>query len=193
MVLVVDTRLYTLPCRSVRPSVHPKYFWNCERFSLYCSCTTVRDWIAVYPALFLLKLYMRLFLCVGPSIGPSVPPAVRRLVGNSCVKKWKKKNISAHSTTTSVDCACSITISADVKNDRHHHFHWFKFSSSSVRVLWIKFGHEHAVCGFFFQKLNTLYMAKKIDHVILLMSANVEKEQGQNFLQRTWRVDECAT
>ena len=48
--LVVDTRLYTLPCRSVGRSVT---FLNSERFSHYCSCPTVRDWIAVYPALFL--------------------------------------------------------------------------------------------------------------------------------------------
>ena len=27
-------------------------FLNSERFSHYCSCPTVRDWIAVYPALF---------------------------------------------------------------------------------------------------------------------------------------------
>ena len=34
--------------RSVRPSVT---FLNSERFSHYCSCPTLRDWIAVYPAL----------------------------------------------------------------------------------------------------------------------------------------------
>ena len=45
--LVADTRLYTLLCRSVGPK-----FYNCERFSHYCSCPAVRDWIAVYPALF---------------------------------------------------------------------------------------------------------------------------------------------
>ena len=28
-------------------------FLNSERFSHYCSCPTVRDWIAVYPALFI--------------------------------------------------------------------------------------------------------------------------------------------
>ena len=44
---------------SVRPSVRPKYFWNCERFSHYCSCPTVRDWIAVYPVLFILKFRHR--------------------------------------------------------------------------------------------------------------------------------------
>ena len=38
---------------SVRPSVGPSVtFLNSERFSHYCSCPTVRDWIAVYPALF---------------------------------------------------------------------------------------------------------------------------------------------
>ena len=55
--LVADTQLYTLPCRlvgmSVRPSVGPSVtFLNSERFLHYCSCPTVRDWIAMYPALF---------------------------------------------------------------------------------------------------------------------------------------------
>ena len=51
--LVADMQLYTLPCWSVRPSVHPsKMFFNYERFLHYCSYPTVRDWIAVYPALF---------------------------------------------------------------------------------------------------------------------------------------------
>ena len=55
--LVADTRLYTLPCRLVGRSVHPSVrpsatFLNSERFLQYCSCPTVRDWIAVYPALF---------------------------------------------------------------------------------------------------------------------------------------------
>ena len=50
--LVVDTRLYTLQCRSVRPSVGRSVtFLNSDRFSHYCSCPTVRDWTAVYPAL----------------------------------------------------------------------------------------------------------------------------------------------
>ena len=40
--------------QSVGPSVHrSKIFLNCERFSHYCSRLTVRDWIAVYPALFM--------------------------------------------------------------------------------------------------------------------------------------------
>ena len=48
--LVADTRLYSLPlAMSVRPSVT---FLNSKRFSQYCSCPTIRDWIAVYPALF---------------------------------------------------------------------------------------------------------------------------------------------
>ena len=50
--LVADTRLYTLQCRLVGRSVT---CLNSERFLNYCSCPTVRDWIAVYPALFLLK------------------------------------------------------------------------------------------------------------------------------------------
>ena len=41
--LVADTRLYTLPCRSVRRSVRTVTFLNCERFSHYCSCPSVRD------------------------------------------------------------------------------------------------------------------------------------------------------
>ena len=55
--LVADTQLYTLPCRSVGRSVGTSIrlsvtMLNCERFSHYRSCPTVRDWIAVYPALF---------------------------------------------------------------------------------------------------------------------------------------------
>ena len=49
--LVAHTRLYTLAFRSVRPSNHlsVEIFTSCEH---HCSCPTVRDWIAVYPALF---------------------------------------------------------------------------------------------------------------------------------------------
>ena len=39
--------------RSVAPSVT---FLNCERFSHYCSCPSVRDWIAMYPVLFTFSL-----------------------------------------------------------------------------------------------------------------------------------------
>ena len=65
---------------SVGPSVGRSVtFLNSERFSHYCSCPTVRDWIAVYPALLNLdfpivflvadtQLYKR--LC--PSVGRSV-------------------------------------------------------------------------------------------------------------------------
>ena len=38
--------------RSVGRSVDPTHFFNFERFLLYRFCPTVRDWIAVYPALF---------------------------------------------------------------------------------------------------------------------------------------------
>ena len=38
--------------RSVRRLVHPVTFLNFEWYLHYCSCLTVRDWIAVYPALF---------------------------------------------------------------------------------------------------------------------------------------------
>ena len=31
--------------------VHIQIFLNCDRFTHYCSCPTVRDWIAVHPAL----------------------------------------------------------------------------------------------------------------------------------------------
>ena len=37
---------------SVGRSVGPVTFLNSERFLHYCSCPTVRNWIAVYPALF---------------------------------------------------------------------------------------------------------------------------------------------
>ena len=43
------------PChvgRQVGPSIRPSVtFLNSGRFSHYCSCPTIRDWIAVYPAL----------------------------------------------------------------------------------------------------------------------------------------------
>ena len=56
--LVTDNRLYTLRCRAVPPSVPPsKIFMNCERCMQYCSCPTVHDWIAVYPALFYYRLH----------------------------------------------------------------------------------------------------------------------------------------
>ena len=51
--LVADTRLYTLPCRSVGPSVRPSVTFL---FLHYRSCQTVRDCIAVYPALFLARV-----------------------------------------------------------------------------------------------------------------------------------------
>ena len=51
--LVADTRLYTLPCRSVRRYVGTsEIFLNCEWFLHYSPCPTIRDYIAVYPALF---------------------------------------------------------------------------------------------------------------------------------------------
>ena len=49
--LVADTRLYTLPCWLVGPSFRPSHSFNSERFLHYCSCQTVHDWIAAYPAL----------------------------------------------------------------------------------------------------------------------------------------------
>ena len=47
--------LAVLVSRSVRPSVT---FFNSEQFLHYCSCScsTIRNWIAVYPALFFSKL-----------------------------------------------------------------------------------------------------------------------------------------
>ena len=61
MILFPSCLLYwrtrdSTPCRvsrSVRCSVHPVACLNSERFSHYCSCPTVRDCIAVYPALFI--------------------------------------------------------------------------------------------------------------------------------------------
>ena len=49
--LVADMRLHLAV--SVGPSVCPSYFWIPIQFLPYCSCPTVRDWIAEYPALFL--------------------------------------------------------------------------------------------------------------------------------------------
>ena len=56
--LVADTRLYTLPCWLVGRLVGWFVGWsitflNSEWFLHYCSCPTLRDWITVYPALFL--------------------------------------------------------------------------------------------------------------------------------------------
>ena len=54
--LVADTRLYTLVCRSVGPSIHrsvPNIFELRADFALLLLPNRrVRDWIAVYPALF---------------------------------------------------------------------------------------------------------------------------------------------
>ena len=49
--LVADATLHLAVSvgRSVSPSVT---FLNCDWFMHYCSCLIVRDWIAVYPALF---------------------------------------------------------------------------------------------------------------------------------------------
>ena len=47
--LVADTGLYTLVCWLVHWLVT---LLNSERFLHYYSCPTVRDWIAVFPALF---------------------------------------------------------------------------------------------------------------------------------------------
>ena len=76
--LVADKRLYTLPCwsvgwsvgRSVGPSVA---FLNSERFSHYCFRPTVRDWIAMYPALFGLFSSYTGFLASSSSRGLATP------------------------------------------------------------------------------------------------------------------------
>ena len=63
--LVADTQIYTLPCWSVHWCVRRLVtFLNCERFSHYGSCPTVRDWIAVYPALFKkVRIFLRCLCC----------------------------------------------------------------------------------------------------------------------------------
>ena len=59
--LVADTRLYTLPCWSVHLSVGRLVtFLNSEWFLYYCSCPTVRNWAAVYPALL---NYILIYFC----------------------------------------------------------------------------------------------------------------------------------
>ena len=55
--LVQDAQLFTLLRQSFRPSVPPSgwpsvTFLNFEQFSRNCPCPTIRDWGAVYPALF---------------------------------------------------------------------------------------------------------------------------------------------
>ena len=62
--LVVDTRLYTLPRWLIHRSIAPVNILNCKRFSHYCSCPSIRDWIAVCPALFLNFLSYRLWKCL---------------------------------------------------------------------------------------------------------------------------------
>merc|ERR1711946_57208 len=65
--LVADTPLHTLPCRWVGKLVGRFVtFLNSERFLHYCSCPTVRDWIAVYPALFLFLLTFLFFFLFLP-------------------------------------------------------------------------------------------------------------------------------
>ena len=50
--LVADTRLYTLPCWSICPSVSRSViFLNCKPFMHYYFCQTVRDAGAVYLGL----------------------------------------------------------------------------------------------------------------------------------------------
>ena len=49
----------TLPFWSVCPLDRDVTFLNSERFSHYCSCPTVRDWIAVYLALFYYNFLIR--------------------------------------------------------------------------------------------------------------------------------------
>ena len=78
----------------VRPSVHKSVaFLNCKRFLHDCSCPTIRNWIAVYPALFLIadtQLYK--------SLCPSVRPFVRWW---AWVKKCETRNSApAHPSTT---------------------------------------------------------------------------------------------
>ena len=59
--LVTDTRLNTLSCRQVGKSVGwYDTFFNSERFTHDCSCPTISDWIAVYPALFVFMGVFRL-------------------------------------------------------------------------------------------------------------------------------------
>ena len=54
--------------QSVGRSVGPAVTF-CERFSHYCSCPTVRDWIAVYPALLNIGAHVRqmTLLALGPT------------------------------------------------------------------------------------------------------------------------------
>jgi len=76
LILVADTRLYTLVRRSVT-------FLNSERFSHYCSCPTVRDWIAVYPALFIF-IYISIFIFIFNTF---------RLVGFGWANGWKDRRL----------------------------------------------------------------------------------------------------
>ena len=73
-------------------------FLNCERFSHYCSCPTICDWIAVYPALSKsgtsnsIKDFFRLLVCL----------LVHRSVLYACVENAK----NARSWCCSWNCLC---------------------------------------------------------------------------------------
>ena len=94
--LVADTRLCTLPCWSIRPSVT---FLNFVQFLHYCSCPTVRDWIAVYPALFFFHLFVP--LPCPPSFPSLCPPSIKSIASTPSVTLYRASLTLSHFLPTS--------------------------------------------------------------------------------------------
>ena len=88
---MADTRLFTLPGRSVGRSV---------TFLKYCSCPTVRDWSAVYPALFFVifvRFFFRFFFpqnqylcCIYVVVSTFHKTPTTHLLGESDLKEFGK-------------------------------------------------------------------------------------------------------
>ena len=121
--LVADTRLYTLLCRSVgrsvgrsvRRSVGPSVtFLNSEQFLHYCSCPTVRDWIAVYPTIVFMSVYYtfrvrkHIFMNFKKLIRQLVERAVRANKHNE--KLSFTSNMRLFCVETGPQSACSSTL-----------------------------------------------------------------------------------
>ena len=116
--LFADTLLYTLPCRSVRRSVT---FLNCEQFPHHCSCPTVRDWIAVYPALFQLK-HPHLFVTIDTFVREKLFRETRQWAENVHCVVYHKSTAFLHNkaryTATLVACGWAEAVLEEITRDR---------------------------------------------------------------------------
>ena len=117
--MTLFSRLYTSPCRSVgRPvgkSVRPSVtFFNSERFLHYCSCPTVRDWIAVYPTIVFMSVYYT--FRVRKHIFMNFKKLIRQLVERAVRANEHNKKLSFTSNMrlfcveTGPQSACSSTL-----------------------------------------------------------------------------------